>query len=1365
MKKRMLSIFLSAIMVVSLLPVTALAAGTTHEVGSEAELLAAFENAQGGDTILMTADIELDVSTMGKNKQYMISVDKQLTLDGGGFTLSTTEREYDYNDWYDSVNDVYYDPYIFDIADTGSITFDRLVFDSNMLYDAADDTSWFNYLICDNEGPVYFLSGEYCSGSIVERQQNTVEVFGGKFTSYNAAFNAWDELIIHDAEISGYIEVWDGGDVLIENVSVSSVWSSAIRLNGGKTTISGGIFCSEECSDGCIYATGDAELNISGGIFQSNDFGIFIRDFAAPEKYDTASGKYSGALRKSNVDIELSGGLFLVSDTGIGANFIWADYEYYSCPDPDTDWYDWGDLLFAAGSTPFDPYVTFSEEYHDYELSADSMLYAVGAIPTGKHPVVFMDDYSGTYQLSYADNGQMLSTVTGYGRCQTLSQQHSELIVHGWQNIVNNMLIEDMAVTAPLVLHISFADRNDAVLVHSTTELRQALYYKKSNVISMGDPYDASIPDEDYSYVIETTKESTGDPWYDWYRYKGGITFQDCGEMTLFGNGNTLTMAEVEDDYDDDYSRDPMMHIADSNVFIYDLTLDGNLVPSDHPAISFGTFWSASGREPVNLSLENVTIENCVNIAQDAYNTQMSGYFGGAIGAMHSSSTKYIDSDLFTLDRETPATLKVRNCKFCNNEAWYGGAIYMDMYCSFDIADTEICGNKAVVAGGGICCNHPSEYEIDYDPIMENSLSSVEIHGNEALMGGGMFYGGDTLLTEDTDIYNNKAVEGGGLWAANSAQYIDASAGEPYKLHDYSGIRFYGNTAGSDSSKSDSVSCGGSGEGDDVFVFFPSAYNGGQYYNVYSGDMTDHTYHYAPNYAYGAASESVESGKLTGNVNVSVPFPTEPIPDDVKIPFLSWYEDFVSPAATAMTEEHKEELFYDPDYAVPQFNYPFDSSFAPARYSTASGRSISAASGSANAFMLRGEASGYDAADYLADSAKLSSYGMKAIYFGHLVKYMPNHPEDNNGDVQVYDKQAYADGAAVTVKSIGEIGYTNKNKVFAGWNTEPDGSGETPSGSFTITGNTILYAQWKTKSGGGSAPDEYTLYFESNGGTVYAEKSYPAGTVVGLDMIPAKAGFTFTGWYTDNACTKPVTEVTMNRNITVYAGWERTAVPAVFTDDHYAYILGFEDGTVRPEANITRAEVVTIFFRLLSDEVRDANLTTENPFPDVNEEVWYNTAASTLAAMGIVSGCDDGYFHGEYSITRAEFAAIIARFDKAGNTTPASFSDIYGHWAEKEIAIAANNGWILGYEDGSFRPGQGITRAEAIAMINRVLQRMPEKRNDLLDGMVKFVDNADTKWYYIDVQEATNSHDYERRDNGYEHWTALKDNRDWKVFE
>lgn len=218
--------------------------------------------------------------------------------------------------------------------------------------------------------------------------------------------------------------------------------------------------------------------------------------------------------------------------------------------------------------------------------------------------------------------------------------------------------------------------------------------------------------------------------------------------------------------------------------------------------------------------------------------------------------------------------------------------------------------------------------------------------------------------------------------------------------------------------------------------------------------------------------------------------------------------------------------------------------------------------------------------------------------------------------------------------------------------------------------------------------------------------------------------------------------------------------------DHFAYVIGYPDGTVHPNGQITRAEVATIFFRLLRDEVRDGAFTTSNTYSDVAYGKWYNNPISTMSALGIITGYPDGTFKPNKPITRAEFAAIAARFDETQSGKSATFSDVIGHWAAKEIGIAYYNDWIKGYPDGTFKPDQNITRAEAMTMINRVLERKPRSPADLLTNMNKWTDNMDTsKWYYLDVQEATNSHGYTRKTFNYELWRQMLPDPDWSRYE
>ena len=338
-------------------------------------------------------------------------------------------------------------------------------------------------------------------------------------------------------------------------------------------------------------------------------------------------------------------------------------------------------------------------------------------------------------------------------------------------------------------------------------------------------------------------------------------------------------------------------------------------------------------------------------------------------------------------------------------------------------------------------------------------------------------------------------------------------------------------------------------------------------------------------------------------------------------------------------------------------------------------------------------------------------------------------------------------------------GYEN---IAGGWeqtpNTDPNG----------ITGD-VTYVYRFGSTGGGSSSGHstrYTLHYESNGGTAYKDERCSSGTKVTLDKTPTRESYTFTGWYADKALTQKITSVTMNSDKTVYAGWEATGVPDKLNgDDHFAYVVGYSDSTVRPNANISRAEVATIFFRLLKSDIRDGNLTADNDFSDVSDGQWHNKAVSTMAKLGIVKGRRADRFDPDASITRAEFAAICARFSTRTVENSGSFSDISGHWAENEIERAAAFGWISGYPDGTFRPDARITRAEAMTMINRVLCRMPQSESDLLDSMVTWPDNKPSDWHYLAVQEATNSHDFNRQGEVGESWTKLTSVPDWTRYQ
>ena len=393
--------------------------------------------------------------------------------------------------------------------------------------------------------------------------------------------------------------------------------------------------------------------------------------------------------------------------------------------------------------------------------------------------------------------------------------------------------------------------------------------------------------------------------------------------------------------------------------------------------------------------------------------------------------------------------------------------------------------------------------------------------------------------------------------------------------------------------------------------------------------------------------------------------------------------------------------------------------------------------------------------DYTAETGT-SSQAKSLVLYRAIQKFSVTYTDGIGGtsfaDEVTSDLRRGTPTPAFTGGTPTRSGYT-----FTGWE---------PSVAATVTGNAVYTAQWTKNSSSSHHSTRYTLHYESNGGTAYKDERYSSGTKVTLDKTPTRESYTFTGWYADKELTQKISSIKMTSEKTVYAGWKASTVPDMLNgDDHYAYVVGYSDGTVRPNANISRAEVATIFFRLLKEEVRDGNLTTENTFADVTDGQWHNKAISTMAKLGIVKGRRADSFDPDASITRAEFAAICARFNTKPVENSGSFSDISGHWAENEIERAAAFGWISGYPDGTFRPDARITRAEAMTMINRVLCRMPQSESNLLDSMVTWPDNKPSDWHYLAVQEATNSHDFNRQGEVGESWTKLTSVPDWTRYQ
>lgn len=381
---------------------------------------------------------------------------------------------------------------------------------------------------------------------------------------------------------------------------------------------------------------------------------------------------------------------------------------------------------------------------------------------------------------------------------------------------------------------------------------------------------------------------------------------------------------------------------------------------------------------------------------------------------------------------------------------------------------------------------------------------------------------------------------------------------------------------------------------------------------------------------------------------------------------------------------------------------------------------------------------------------------------------------------------------------------SRRGYTFTGWNTQQDGKGSSFDNRTVITGSMTVYAQWSENSSGSGGDGSKTYYYfaiekvDAQDGSVlssakfglfldgkqiataasnrsgiamfrvnasdyrkinaksdlyYQELTAPEGYVVNSDEVSIEKSNLTTSW------SKAEKDAETVRNY-------RGSTPDLLNgDDHFAYVVGYQDGCVHPNALITRAETATIFFRLLKDDVRDDNLRTSNTFADVPNDYWANTAISTMTGLGILQGRDSATFDPNAPITRAEFAAICARFDTGKSSGSQTFSDIRGHWAQDYIERAAELGWVKGFEDGSFRPNDCITRAQAMTMINRVLNRIPEDASDLLPDMNVWPDCNPGDWFYLAVQEATNSHNYKHKAGNYETWISMKQDPDWTRYE
>ena len=368
---------------------------------------------------------------------------------------------------------------------------------------------------------------------------------------------------------------------------------------------------------------------------------------------------------------------------------------------------------------------------------------------------------------------------------------------------------------------------------------------------------------------------------------------------------------------------------------------------------------------------------------------------------------------------------------------------------------------------------------------------------------------------------------------------------------------------------------------------------------------------------------------------------------------------------------------------------------------------------------------------------------------------------DGVANEEVFADQVYGDLLSGTATPAFKGNPTRDGYVFDGWK---------PAFSDTVTGNVTYVAQWTART-----DLSYTVhYYLKNTTKQVANDKMVAGQTFNADVT--ENAIRISGYRVYGDSVKSITIGTGTNEIIFYytrAYHPSTpSKPTLNTGDHYAYVMGYPDGTVRPNGSITRAEVSAILFRLLSDETRDEYFTTESSFTDVKAGAWYNNSIATLEKAGvIVDTAKGGAFRPNEAITRAELAAMLAQFSDAKPVKGVKFSDVSAeHWAYEAIAIAAKMGWIEGYPDGTFRPDATITRAEMMTLVNRALDRVPSDEDHLLSKrvMLTFPDCKSGDWFYIAVQEATNSHTYERaatEKNGDEQWTALRANRDWTLLE
>lgn len=1315
--KRILAILLSAVMAFSLLPTAALAvdgpAAAPAAPAAPATVTTADDFAaavQAGGEVKLGADITVDLAT-----QHTITVDKAVTIDCNGRTLTVTGSP---------------SGILFTVAETGDLTFVNAKIEQEkgstiksnagkVTVQSTQDTGIVvNTFIAINDysGTLTVVDGTISAKSvIVGESRGDIDIHGGTFSSNGSCFYK-----IHNQE----------------NDKSFKVCNATITAGGyGKCVDFNNAYSSNEISDTILNSTNDDCVSLVYG-------SVALRGVTAT----SANGK---CVYVSSSSAEIYGGVYTAKDDCINV--------------------DSGTVTLHVGAT-----FTATADTGNGCLTAGSygkLEFADDAVPDPKEweTAAVVKTVTSKVKIDFYSEGTLVASTYETPANRNFPEEpiHTAgLAFCYWADDAGNKVEkEDLRkLTAATTLYAVFADKTYTVTFNDNGTT-------KTETVLVNTPL-GKVPGLD--------RTDNGDKFYGW---RLGKEIVNAATTTPVQSDLTLTAA---------YANTAVTNYAELQAAVTAkkpvIVLNGDInnftgrVTIDYPCI-------IEGNDHGLIRPDGFTDVLLESVGADASVTINNALADGRKIAADAPALKVTDGAALTLNKVTvqnntntygegggicvdEGSLRMTDCVVQNNYSEdYGGGIYVeDAVSTVVLTNCTIEGNKNDCCGAGIYIED-SPAVLTNCKILNNStttghsgggmyisnydgpsatITGCTIQGNRADdYGGGLrLCGGKITVTDCLVAENTAADDGGGVYADDGdIRFVNCTIRDNRTEEEGGGIYVDDSTTLENCIIRDNHAVGAGGG---VYVYGKCTLTGGMLFDNTSDEAGDDLWQGS-----GEARSiySTQGTRLNGDGNsttlgtvLTAPIPGyyPAAPGTVNIPWYGWFVDGEEDAAGDIVNRYTDRD---------------------------TGKLVSAANG--NLDILTGDA---------------EDVGIKAIWYGLLLAYDANYPGTTE---HRYDAQGYVSGAdaAVADNTFSRAGYR-----FTGWNTKADGTGTayTVGGTLPMDKSQVLYAQWEKRSsghssssssGGGTlniiqtdATDKNTYLpgakfeiYDSNGKLVgtyttdekgritvpgLANGKYTAVQVAppkGYTQDPTKYEFTISGGKT--------TVLTLTN--------KRTGVPDMLNgDDHFAYIIGRSDGLVHPDAPITRAEVTTIFFRLLAPAVRDTNLSYTNTFSDVNADLWCNTAISTMAKLGIVHGRTASTFDPNAFITRAEFAAIAARFDKSSVSQLANFSDINGHWAATEISKAAANGWVNGYSDGTFKPDQNITRAEAMALINRVLNRVPETVNDLLPDMVTWPDNMNTSaWCYLDVQEATNSHDYERKSNGCETWTKLTKVPDWKIYE